>query len=312
MQQTEIFLASRVPPFLMASLEANFVLHTREKMPSPEVMSRIRAIVGGGEAKIDKALMDQLPALEMISICGVGYDGVDVAQAKARGVPVTHTPEVLNDDVADLAIALMLCIARQVPQSDQFVRANRWVDGGFPLTRKVTGAKLGIVGIGRIGQAIAKRAAAFDMDISYTARSAREGIPYAYVADVVQLAEQVDFLVVITPGGAGTRNLINAQVLKALGSQGYLINVARGSVVDESALIEALQNQSIAGAALDVYVDEPRVHAALRSLPNVVLTPHMASGTAQTRKAMSDLCLANLQAHLAGTALLTPVPECRV
>jgi lactate dehydrogenase-like 2-hydroxyacid dehydrogenase len=311
MHQTEIFLASRVPPFLMANLEANFVLHTREKMPSPEVMSRIRAIVGGGEAKIDKALMDQLPALEMISICGVGYDGVDVAQAKSRGVPVTHTPEVLNDDVADLAIALMLCIGRQVPQSDQFVRANRWVEGGFPLTRKVTGAKLGIVGIGRIGQAIAKRAAAFDMDISYTSRSVREGIPYTYVADVVQLAEQVDFLVVITPGGAGTRNLINAQVLKALGPQGYLINVARGSVVDESALIEALQNQTIAGAALDVYVDEPRVHESLRALPNVVLTPHMASGTAQTRKAMSDLCLANLRAHLAGTALLTPVPECR-
>jgi lactate dehydrogenase-like 2-hydroxyacid dehydrogenase len=311
MRQTEIFLASRVPPFLMASLDANFAVHPREKMPSPEVMSGIRAIVGGGEAKIDKALMDQLPALEMISICGVGYDGVDVAAAKARGVPVTHTPDVLNDDVADLAIALMLSIGRQVPQSDQFVRANRWVDGGFPLMRKVTGSKLGIVGIGRIGQAIAKRAAAFDMDISYTARSAREGIPYAYVADVVQLAEKVDFLVVITPGGAGTRNLINAQVLKALGPQGYLINVARGSVVEEAALIEALQNKTIAGAALDVYVDEPRVHEALRALSNVVLTPHMASGTTETRKAMSDLCLANLQAHLAGTPLLTPVPECR-
>ena len=311
MRQTEIFLSSRVPPFLMASLDANFVVHPREKMPSPEVMSGIRAIVGGGEAKIDKDLMDQLPALEMISICGVGYDGVDVAAAKARGVQVTHTPDVLNDDVADLAIALMLSIGRQVPQSDQFVRANRWVDGGFPLTRKVTGAKLGIVGIGRIGQAIAKRAAAFDMDISYTARSAREGIPYAYVTDVVQLAEKVDFLVVITPGGAGTRNLINAQVLKALGPQGYLINVARGSVVEETALIEALQNKSIAGAALDVYVDEPRVHEALRALSNVVLTPHMASGTTETRKAMSDLCLANLQAHLAGTPLLTPVPECR-
>jgi len=312
MRQTAIFLASRVPPFLMASLEAHFEVHLRDKMPSPEGMSRIRAIVGGGEAQIDKALMDQLPALEMIAICGVGYDGVDVAQAKARGVPVTHTPDVLNDDVADLAIALMLSIARQVPQSDQFVRANRWVEGGFPLTRKVTGAKLGIVGIGRIGQAIAKRAAAFDMDIRYTARSARTGLAYTYVADVVQLAEQVDFLVVITPGGAATRHLINAQVLQALGPKGYLINVARGSVVDEAALIEALQNQTIAGAALDVYPDEPRVHEALRALPNVVLTPHMASGTAQTRKAMSDLCLANLQAHLAGTALLTPVPECRV
>jgi lactate dehydrogenase-like 2-hydroxyacid dehydrogenase len=271
----------------------------------------VRAIVGGGEAKIDQALMDQMPALEMISICGVGYDGVDVAAAKARGIPVTHTPDVLNDDVADLAIALMLSIGRQLPQSDQFVRANRWVDGAFPLTRRVSGAKLGIVGIGRIGQAIAQRAAAFGMDISYNARSAKADLPFTYVADVVELAEKVDFLVAITPGGAGTRHLINAKVLQALGPQGYLINVARGSVVDEAALIEALQNHTIAGAALDVYQDEPRVPEALRALPNVVLTPHMASGTSETRKAMSDLALANLQAHLAGSPLLTPVPECR-
>ena len=311
MSQTDIFLASRVPPFLMASLQANFALHLRDNNPAPEALSRVRAIVGGGEAKIDQVLMDQMPALEMISICGVGYDGVDVAAAKARGIPVTHTPDVLNDDVADLAIALMLAIGRQLPQSDQFVRANRWVEGAFPLTRKVSGAKLGIVGIGRIGQAIAKRAAAFGMDISYNARSAKADLPFTFVADVVELAEKVDFLVAITPGGAGTRHLINARVLQALGPQGYLINVARGSVVDEAALIEALQNHTIAGAALDVYQDEPRVPEALRALPNVVLTPHMASGTAETRKAMSDLALANLQAHLAGSPLLTPVPECR-
>ena len=311
MSQTDIFLASRVPPFLMASLQANFALHLRDNNPAPEALSRVRAIVGGGEAKIDQALMDQMPALEMISICGVGYDGVDVAAAKARGIPVTHTPDVLNDDVADLAIALMLSIGRQLPQSDQFVRANRWVEGAFPLTRKVSGAKLGIVGIGRIGQAIAKRAAAFGMDISYNARSAKADLPFTFVADVVELAEKVDFLVAITPGGAGTRHLINAKVLQALGPQGYLINVARGSVVDEAALIEALQNHTIAGAALDVYQDEPRVPEALRALPNVVLTPHMASGTAETRKAMSDLALANLQAHLSGSPLLTPVPECR-
>ncbi len=295
----------------MASLQANFALHLRDNNPAPEALSRVRAIVGGGEAKIDQALMDQMPALEMISICGVGYDGVDVAAAKARGIPVTHTPDVLNDDVADLAIALMLSIGRQLPQSDQFVRANRWVEGAFPLTRKVSGAKLGIVGIGRIGQAIAKRAAAFGMDISYNARSAKADLPFTFVADVVELAEKVDFLVAITPGGAGTRHLINAKVLQALGPQGYLINVARGSVVDEAALIEALQNHTIAGAALDVYQDEPRVPEALRALPNVVLTPHMASGTAETRKAMSDLALANLQAHLSGSPLLTPVPECR-
>jgi lactate dehydrogenase-like 2-hydroxyacid dehydrogenase len=241
----------------------------------------------------------------------MGYDGIDVAAAKKRGIMVTHTPEVLNDDVADLAMGLLLSVARKIPAADRFTRNADWLDGPFQLTRKLTGAKLGIVGMGRIGQAIAKRAAAFDMVISYTTRNQRSDVAYKYVPNVLALAAEVDFMVVITPGGAATKNLINAEVLKALGPQSFLVNVARGSVVDQAALIEALQKKWIAGAGLDVYVDEPNVPAELRKLDNVVLTPHIASATVETRKAMSALALANLEAFMAGQPVLTPVPECR-
>lgn len=310
MSPIDILQASRIPPFLTDGLRARYAVHPRESA-SPEVLARVRAIVGGGEARIDQALMDQCPKLEVITICGVGYDGVDVQAAKARGVPVTHTPDVLNDDVADLGLALLLGVARNLPAADQFTRQGAWEKGPFPLTRKLTGAKLGVVGMGRIGQAIAKRAAAFDMAIRYHTRSPRPEVAYGHEPSLLALAEWADFLLVITPGGAGTRHLINAPVLRALGPQSFLINVARGSVVDEAALIEALQQGLIAGAGLDVYENEPHVPAALRALPNVVLTPHMASGTAQTRGAMSDLTLANLNAHFDGQPLRTPVPECR-
>ncbi len=310
MSKIDILQASRIPPFLTEGLKARFEVHARDTA-TPEVLAKIRAIVGGGEARIDQALMDQCPKLEVITICGVGYDGVEVEAAKARGVPVTHTPDVLNDDVADLGLALLLSVARNIPAADQFTRKGEWEKGPFPLTRKLTGSRLGIVGMGRIGQAIAKRAAAFDMDIRYHTRSVRNDVSYTHEPSLTALASWSDFLLVITPGGAATRHLINAEVLRALGPQSYLINVARGSVVDEPALIAALQNGVIAGAGLDVYADEPRVPEALRALPNVVLTPHMASGTAQTRGAMSDLTLANLQAHFDGKPLPTPVPECR-
>jgi lactate dehydrogenase-like 2-hydroxyacid dehydrogenase len=310
MSKIDILQVSRIPPFLSEGLQARFEVHQRDAA-NAQVLSRVRAFVGGGEARIDRALMDACPKLEVITICGVGYDGVEVAAAKSRGVPVTHTPDVLNDDVADLGLGLLLSVARNIPAADQFTRRGDWEKGPFPLTRKLTGARLGIVGMGRIGQAIAKRAAAFDMDIRYHTRSARSDVAYAHEPSLLALAAWADFLLVITPGGAATRHLINAEVLTALGPQGYLINVARGSVVDEEVLTAALQQGRIAGAGLDVYVDEPRVPAALRALPNVVLTPHMASGTAQTRGAMSDLTLANLQAHFDGQALITPVPECR-
>jgi len=310
--RAEVVVTSRIPPFLMTGLQEKYVVHEREHIRDPQVLGRVKALVGGGESKIDAGYMALFPALQMISVCGVGYDGIDVAAAKKRGIMVTHTPDVLNDDVADLALGLLLAVARKIPAADKFTRNADWLDGPFQLTRKLTGAKLGMVGMGRIGQAIAKRAAAFDMDIAYTSRNPRTDVSYRYVATPTALAAEVDFLVIITPGGAGTKNLINADVLKALGPQGFLVNVARGSVVDQAALIEALQKKMIAGAGLDVFVDEPNVPAELRKLDNVVLTPHIASGTVETRKAMSALALANLDAFTDGQPVLTPVPECRV
>jgi lactate dehydrogenase-like 2-hydroxyacid dehydrogenase len=296
----------------MEALQEVFVVHDRTHQLDPAqfatIAPRIRAIAGGGESKVGADLLAQLPALEMISIFGVGYDGVDVAAARARGVPVTNTPDVLTEEVADLGISLMLSIARRVPQADKFVRDGKWPSGPFPLTRRVSGARLGIVGLGRIGQAIADRASAFGMSIAYTTRTRREDSAYTYYPSAEALAREVDFLMVITPGGAGTRHLINAQVLAALGAKGYLINVARGSVVDESALVHAVTTGVIAGAALDVFAEEPNVPEALRNCDKVVLTPHMASGTWETRGAMADLAFANLQAHFAGKPLLTPVP----
>jgi len=310
-----VLAAARLAPMYLQQLNAAFTLHDRLHETDPAAFARVaplvRAVAAQGETKVSAELMAQLPALEIISVMGVGYDGVDVAAAKARGVVVTHTPNVLNDDVADLAIGLMLSASRQLPAADRFVRAGDWLKGPMPLARKMSGARLGLVGMGRIGQAIAHRAAAFGMPIAYTARSAKPGLPYRYFPNAAALAAESDFLVVITPGGAGTRKLIDAQVLAALGSKGILVNVARGSVVDEAALIDALEQGVIAGAALDVFENEPQVPERLRALPHVVLVPHIGSATGQTRRAMADLAIANLEAHFAGHPLLSPVPECR-
>ncbi len=309
-----ILTVAKLPPFLMEPLQAAYEVHDRLHESDPAAFARvaplIRAIAGGGESKVPRSLMEQLPALEIVSIMGVGYDGVDVAAALEKRIPVTHTPGVLNDEVADLAIGLMLSVARRIPLADRYVRAGRWAkEGAMPLARKVSGARLGIVGLGRIGQAIASRAEAFGMSIAYTGRGAKAELAYTFYPTAQALAAQVDFLIVITPGGAGTRHMINAEVLKALGPEGYLINVARGSVVDEAALVDALQQGVIAGAALDVFEKEPHPTEALWSMDNVVLTPHMASGTVQTRHAMAKLAVDNLRAHFAGQALFTPVPE---
>ena len=315
----ELLTVAKLAPFLMEPLQGAFTVHDRLHeglMDSATnafaaVAPRIRAICGSGESKVPAALIAQLPALEIISIMGVGYDGVDVAAAKTRGVVVTHTPDVLNDDVADLALALMLNVARRIPQAERHVREGRWPSGPMPLATKMSGARLGLVGIGRIGQAIAQRALAFGMSVAYTARSARPALPYAFHASPRELAAACDFLVVITPGGAATRKLIDASVLEALGPKGYLVNVARGSVVDEAALIAALQKGTIAGAALDVFENEPNVPESLRVLDNVVLVPHIGSATRATRQAMADLAFANLLAHFAGKPLPSAVPECR-
>jgi lactate dehydrogenase-like 2-hydroxyacid dehydrogenase len=311
----EILAVANPPPFLLEPLRAKYLVHQRLHERDPQgfarVAPRIRAIVASGESRVGADLIARLPALEVISVMGVGYDGIDVAAAKAQGVVVTHTPDVLNDDVADLAIALMLAWSRQIARADRFVRNGAWTSGPLPLGRKLSGARLGLVGMGRIGQAIAQRAAAFGMRIAYTARNPRPALPYAFLPSAAALAAQSDFLVLITPGGAGTRRLVDAAVLSALGPDGCVVNVARGSVIDEAALIRALQAGTIAGAALDVFEDEPNVPQALREMDNVVLTPHIGSATAQTRRAMADLALRNLDAALCGRAPPTPVPECR-
>jgi hydroxypyruvate reductase len=312
LSKPEILTVAKLWPPYLEELQQTYVVHDRthelDAAAFAQIAPRIKAIVGGGESQVTRALIAQLPALEMISVFGVGYDRYDVAAARERGIPITNTPDVLTDDVADMGISLMLAIARTIPQADEYVREGKWPSGPMPLARKVTGARLGIVGLGRIGSAIARRAVGFDMSIAYTSRNKVADSPFTYYPTPTALASEVDFLMVITPGGAGTKGLINAEVLKALGSKGYLINVARGSVVDESALIAALQNNVIAGAALDVFENEPHVPAALCAMSNVVLAPHVASATWQTRRAMADLAFGNLQAHFAGKPLLTPVP----
>jgi lactate dehydrogenase-like 2-hydroxyacid dehydrogenase len=312
--EIDVLAVAKLSPLLAPQLAAAYRVHDRLHETDAEafgaVAPRIRGIAASGESKVGAELIARLPALEIISVMGVGYDGIDVGAAKARGIQVTHTPNVLNDDVADLAIGLMLCAARQLPAADRYVRSGQWAAAGpMPLARKMSGARLGLVGMGRIGQAIARRASAFGMDIAYTARSARPGVPYRYLPTATALAAESDFLVVITPGGAGTRKLIDAEVLAALGSNGILVNVARGSVVDEAALIDALERGVIAGAGLDVFENEPHVPARLLALPHVVLAPHIGSATGQTRQAMADLAAANLAAHFAGRPLLSPVPE---
>ena len=302
-------------PFLTDPLNAHFDFHHAVNQNDTAALEKLapetRAIVARGETILTREQMLRFPKLEIIAVNGVGYDGIDVAAARDLGIAVTHTPNVLTDDVADLAMALMLALSRRLIFADQHVRTQAWLKGAFPLNRKVSGSRLGIVGLGRIGKAIARRAEAFAMSIAYTdiARNVNPDVTYAFYPSPQALAREVDFLVVSAFGGPTTRGLINSEVLNALGPDGYLINIARGSVVDEPALIAALQEKRIAGAALDVFVDEPNVPAELFAMDNVVLTPHIASGTLQTRTAMADLAIANLLAHFSGQPLLTPVPR---
>ena len=241
--------------------------------------------------------MDRFPKLEIISIFGVGCDAVDLAAARARGVVVTNTPDVLTEDTADYAMALLLALARRIAEGDRFVRAGRWLKGPLPNSSRVHGRKLGIVGLGRIGAAAAARARAFSMDVHWHGPRPKPDVPYVYHNDLVELAETVDFLLLTCPGGPETHAIINGEVLTKLGPNGFLINIARGSVVDELALIHALSTNAIAGAALDVFPDEPRVNPALTMFENVILEPHIASTTVETRRAIGDLMVANLIAH---------------
>lgn len=309
--KSTVLKVARLPDMLSERLYADYdVLEGSESGAELEAQTvrGIRALIANGESRVSAGLIERLPDLQVIVVFGVGYDGIDVKAARARGIAVTHTPDVLTDDVADFAMTLLLGTARRIAQADGFVRQGGWQQGPFPFTRKVSGKRLGIVGLGRIGKAIAQRAAAFDMHISYHGRCPLT-VDYPYYASVTELAAAVDFLLVAVGGGDSTYHLIDAGVLDALGSQGILINIGRGSVVDEAALAQALAEGRLLGAGLDVFEDEPRPHAGLLDLDNVLLAPHMASATWDTRRAMSDLSLANLAAHFAGEPLPTPVAD---
>jgi hypothetical protein len=297
----------------MARLEREFNVHKLTAAPDrakllAEVGPHIRGIQGSGSAAVEGALIDALPKLEIISCFGVGYDGVDMAAARRRKIVVTNTPDVLNDCVADLAIGLLLAAARGIAHGDRYVRAGKWLGGAMPLMTKVSGKRLGIVGMGRIGRTIAKRLAGFDMTIGYHVRRPQSDLPFRYYERLVDLAQDSDFLVLIVPGGKETFHMVDEAVLRALGPKGILVNVARGSVVDEQALVKCLQEGALGGAGLDVFEDEPRMPEALWRMDNVALTPHVASATHETRAAMGKLCIDNLVEHFAGRPVLTPVP----
>ena len=251
-----------------------------------------------------------MPNLKAISCYGVGYDNIDAPHARQRGVLVTHTPNVLNAEVATTALLLMMACYREVLRDDAWVRSGEWESkGNAPLTRSVDNQRVGILGLGRIGQAIADKLAGFNAEVVYHTRTEKD-VPYQYFPSLVAMADYVDTLICITPGGAGTRHLVNTDVINALGPDGTLINVSRGSVVDETALIAALQDGRLGWAGLDVFEAEPKVPAALRALPNVVLLPHVGSATVQTRAAMGDLAVNNLLQHLDQGQVISPVPEC--
>jgi hydroxypyruvate reductase len=307
----EIVVTAKGHAGTLATLEQEFVCHKLHEAKDraallKEVGARVRAVASFGPTPVDAALMDALPKLEIVSNFGVGVDQIDLDAAKKRRLIVTNTPDVLNECVADTAIALVLCTLKKLPQSDAYTRAGKWLQAPFPLTTSLGGKTLGILGLGRIGEAIARRAIACGMKIRYHNRRKKEA-PFPYDPDPVALAKNSDVLMVVTPGGAETQNLVNAKVLDALGPKGYVINIARGSVVDEPVLLRYLQENRIAGAGLDVFVDEPRVPPEFFRLDNVVLFPHVGSATQETRKAMGDLQIENLRRHFAGQPVLTRV-----
>lgn len=289
----------------IAALEQEFAAHRLfEAADKPAFLKSLsqtaRGLATFGPLPIDGRLMDALPKLEIIANFGVGVDAIDLDDARKRNIIVTNTPDVLNECVADTALALVLCTLRKLPQSDAYLRAGHWASKGpYPLATSLGGKTLGILGLGRIGEAIAKRAMACGMQIRYHNRR-RKDSPFPYDPDPVALARNSDVVMVVTPGGAETNKLVNAKVLDALGPDGYLCNIARGSVVDEPVLLQYLQERKIAGAGLDVFVDEPRVPEGFFKLDNVVLFPHVGSATVETRKAMGDLQIENLRLHFSG------------
>ncbi len=311
----DILAADPLPPAVQTGVTALFTLHRLPAGPDQgawlaDVGPRVRALVRGGHAHIGGDLIARLPALEIIASFGVGYDGIDLAAAAGRGVIVTNTPDVLTEEVADTALGLLLMTVRDLSAAEHYLRAGRWAaEGPYPLSASLRDRTVGIVGLGRIGMAIARRLDAMRVGVVYHSRRARADAPYRHYDDLRTMAADVDVLLVIVPGTAATRHLVNAGILEALGRDGILVNVGRGSVVDEEALVAALKNGTIRSAGLDVFANEPHVPAELLGLPNVVLLPHVGSASVHTRNAMGQLVVDNLRSWFQDGRPLTPVPE---
>jgi lactate dehydrogenase-like 2-hydroxyacid dehydrogenase len=313
LKDVEILMLAPMMPLVMESLDTAFTLHRAWTQPDPDAFiaslgSRVRGLTGG-HAAIDGRMFDRLPRLEIVANFGVGYDSVDAAEAGRRGIIVTNTPDVLTDEVADLTIGLLLATLRHIPQVDRHLRAGRWLEKAYPLSPTLRGRKVGILALGRIGRAVARRLEGFGVEIAYHGRSQQADVPYRYYPTLTELAAASDVLICIAPGGEATRGIVNAEVLQALGSDGVLINVGRGSVVDEPALIAALQAGTILSAGLDVFADEPRVPAELIAMDHIVLLPHIGSASVETRRAMGQLVVDNLTSWFSGKGPLTPVAE---
>ncbi len=312
----DVLMVGAKKPVMMKGFEGKVTLHHWLELKDKDAFvkdlgKKIKAIAIAYTAnKVDGNFLQQFPNLEQVSSFGVGYDHIDAKWAGEHGIVVTNTPEVLNEEVADTALGLLLCTVRELPQSERYLRAGKWKDGHYPLTKATLRDRtVGMVGMGRIGKAIARRLEAFGVPVVYHSRSQQPDVKYKYYAKLIDMARDVDTLMVIVPGGASTKNMINAEVLKALGPRGVLINMARGSVVDEPALIEALRNRTIYSAGLDVFANEPHVPKELIDMDHIVLFPHLGSSTEATRAAMDQLVVDNILAWATGKAPLTPVPE---
>ncbi|EOY26806.1 D-isomer specific 2-hydroxyacid dehydrogenase [Theobroma cacao] len=312
MESIGVLMVCPMNSYLEHELEKRFNLFRFWTVPEKSAFlatnkNSIRAVVGNSSAGADAELIEVLPKLEIVASFSVGLDKIDLAKCKEKGIRVTNTPDVLTDDVADLAIGLMLAVLRKLCESDRYVRSGKWKKGDYRLTTKFTGKKVGIIGLGRIGMAVAKRAEAFSCPISYYSRTEKPEIKYKYYPGVVELAANCDILVVACSLTEETLHIINREVIDALGPKGVLINVGRGPHVDEPELVSALVERRLGGAGLDVFEHEPEVPEELFGLDNVVLLPHVGSGTVETRQAMADLVIGNLEAHFLNRPLLTPV-----
>ncbi|XAR50647.1 Hydroxyphenylpyruvate reductase [Bertholletia excelsa] len=312
MEAIGVLMACPIMPYLEEELDRRFKLFRFWNFPHKKEFLKehahsIRAVVGNAFAGADASLIDALPSLEIVASFSVGLDKVDLVKCKEKGIRVTNTPDVLTEDVADLTIGLILATLRRICESDRYVRSGLWKMGDFKLTTKFSGKTVGIIGLGRIGLAIAKRAEAFGCPISYYSRTKKTDSTYKYFPNVIELASNCNILVVACPLTEETRHIINQQVIDAVGPKGILINIGRGPHVDEPGLVSALLEGRLGGAGLDVFEHEPEVPEQLFGLDNVVLTPHIGSGTVETRTAMADLVLGNLEAHFSNKPLLTPV-----